>query len=126
VEIRNFLQDEAGHRSLVFNLSITHDRISSSCHVQQNGLLSHPQDLDDPSRLDTQSKINSYRQQYTDNQNISFLPTIMTTSSRMHGEFLHLLFLHAHRKTTAHFRATGAMGLPLAAFLGCGIRAAGT
>ena len=39
--------------------------------------------------------------------NISFLPAIMTTSSRMHSEFLRLLFLQAHRETTAHFIATG-------------------
>ena len=31
----------------------------------------------------------------------------MTTSSRMHGEFLRLLFLQAHSETTAHFIATG-------------------
>jgi hypothetical protein len=31
----------------------------------------------------------------------------MTTSSRMHDEFLHLFFLQAHRETTAHFHATG-------------------
>ncbi len=65
--------------------------------------LSHPQDLDAPLRLAAQRKINSYRQHYADNQNISFLPAIMTTSSRMHGEFLRLLFLQAHRETTAHF-----------------------
>ncbi len=39
-------------------------------------------------------------------QNICFLPAIMTTSSRMHGEFFRLLFLQAHRETTAHFNAT--------------------
>ena len=33
----------------------------------------------------------SYQQQYADNQNISFLPVIVSTSTRMHGEFLHLL-----------------------------------
>ena len=48
--------------------------------------------------------------QYADNQNISFLPAIMSTSSRMNGEFLRLLFLQAHRETTAPFIATG---LPL-------------
>ena len=90
VEIKSYLQDAAGHRSLVFDLSITHDRIGSSS--QQNGLLSHAQDLDAPLRLAAQRKVNSYRQQYADNQNISFLPAIMTTSSRMHGEFLRLLF----------------------------------
>ena len=50
-------QDAAGGRSLVFDLSITHDRIGSSCHVQQNGLLSHPQDLDAPLRLAAQRKV---------------------------------------------------------------------
>jgi hypothetical protein len=39
-----------------------------------------------------QRKINNYRQQHADNQNISFFPAIMTTSSRMHGEFLRLRF----------------------------------
>ena len=31
----------------------------------------------------------------------------MTTSSHIHGEFLRLLFLQAHRETTAHVHATG-------------------
>jgi hypothetical protein len=53
------------------------------------------------------AKINRYRQQYADNQNISFLPAIMTTYSRMHGEFLRFLFLQAYRETRAHFNATG-------------------
>jgi hypothetical protein len=44
VEIRNYLQDAAGRRSLV-DLSMTHDRFGSSSHVQQNGWLLHPQDL---------------------------------------------------------------------------------
>jgi hypothetical protein len=96
-----------GSRSLVFDLSITHDRIGSSCHVQQNGLLSHPRDLDAPLLLAAQRKVNSYRQQHVNNQNTSFLPAIVTTSSCMHGEFLRLLFLQAHRKTTSHFHATG-------------------
>jgi hypothetical protein len=107
VEVRSYLRDAARSRSLVFDLSITHYRIGSSCHVQQNRSLSHKQDLDAPLRMAAERKINSYRQQYADNQNISFLPAIMTTSSRMHGEFLRLLFLQAHRETTAHFHATG-------------------
>jgi hypothetical protein len=107
VEVRHYLHDTAGSLSLVFDLSITHDRICSSCHVQQNGLLLHPQDLDAPLGLAALRKMNNYRQQYADNQNTSFLPSIMTTSSRMHGEFLRLLFLQAHRETTAHFNTTG-------------------
>jgi hypothetical protein len=93
VEIRSYLRDQAGSRSLVFDLSITHHRFGSSSHVHQNGLLSHHQDLDAPLRLAAQCKTNSYMQQYADNQNISFLPAIMSTSARMHGEFLRLRFL---------------------------------
>jgi hypothetical protein len=62
VEIRNYLRDAAGRRSLVFDLSMTHDHFRSSSHVQQNGLLSHPQDLDAPLRLAALRKINGYRQ----------------------------------------------------------------
>eukprot|EP00802_Teleaulax_amphioxeia_P020169 Tamp_20441.p3 GENE.Tamp_20441~~Tamp_20441.p3 ORF type:complete len:130 (-),score=6.25 Tamp_20441:33-422(-) len=48
VEIINYLQDTAGARNLVFNLSITHDRYGSSTHPHLSGLLSHPQDPDAP------------------------------------------------------------------------------
>jgi hypothetical protein len=65
------------------------------------------QDLDAPLRLAAKRKINNYRQQYSDNQNIPFLPAIVSTSTRMHGEFLHLLYLQAHRETEAHVTATG-------------------
>ncbi len=106
VEIRNYLWDQAGSRSLAFDLSIAHDRFGSSSPPQQNGCLSHPQDLDAPLRIAAQRKIAAYQQQYADN-NISFLPAIVSTSTRMHGEFLRLLFLQAHRETTAHFIATG-------------------
>jgi hypothetical protein len=107
VELRQYLRDQAGSRSLVFDLSITQERFWSSSHPQQNGRLTHPQDIEAPLHIAAQCKINSYRQQYADNQNISFLPAILSTSTRMHGEFLRLLFLQAHRETEAHFTATG-------------------
>ena len=107
IEVRNYLRDQAGSRSLVFDLSIAHDRFGSSSHVQQNGSLSHPQDIDAPLRIAAQREIATYRQQQADNQNISFLPAIVSTSTRMHGDFLRLLFLQAHRETEAHFTAAG-------------------
>jgi hypothetical protein len=36
-----------------------------------------------------------------------FSPRSLSTSTRMHGEFLRLLFLQAHRETEAHFTAAG-------------------
>ncbi len=64
----------------------------------------NPQDLDAPLRLAAQRKINGYRQRYADNQNIFFLPAIMSTSTRMHGEFLHLFFLQARDRGALHCR----------------------
>ena len=44
VELRHYLRDQAGSRSLVFYLSITHELSGISSHPQQNGRLTHPQE----------------------------------------------------------------------------------
>ena len=49
-------------------------------------------------------KFAAYQQQYADKQNISFLPAIVSTSIRMDGEFLRLLFLQ--KKPTGRLRHT--------------------
>ena len=79
-----------GARSSTCPSHTTGSEAAATC--SRTGLLSHPRDPDAPLRLAAQRKINGYRQQHAENQNISFLPAIMTTSSRMHGEFLRLLF----------------------------------
>ena len=61
VVFRNYLRDQAGSRSLVFNLSVTHERFGSSRYPQQNELLT--QDLDAPWRLAAQRKIKTCGQQ---------------------------------------------------------------
>ena len=60
------MRDQAGSRSLVFDLSITHERFGSSSHAQQNGHLTHPQGINVSLHLAAQRKINSYRQQHAD------------------------------------------------------------
>jgi len=101
VEIRNYLRDQAGSRSLIFDLSIT-QRLGSSSHPQQNGRLTHPQDIDAPLHIAAQRKINGYRQ-----QSEHFFSPCHSVHFNLHGEFLRLLFLQAHRETEAHFAATG-------------------
>ena len=90
---------------------MTHDRYGSSAQPHLNSLLTHPQDLDAPLHVAARKKISAYRAQYANNRannrNISFKPAITSTSSHLHGEFLRLLFLQAHRETTAHFTAIG-------------------
>ena len=38
---------------------------------------------------------------------VSFIPPIASTSGRLHGEFVRLLFLQAHRETDRFFAASG-------------------
>ena len=44
-----------------------------------------PQDLDAPLHVAARKKISTYRDQYANNRNITFMPAITSTSSRMHG-----------------------------------------
>jgi len=57
-------------------------------------------------RVAAERKTNANKQTYADNQNISFLPAIMSTSNRMHGEFSSS-FSTGPRETEAHFTAAG-------------------
>ena len=108
LEIINYLQDAAGKRNLVIDVSITHDRIGSSkSNPHLNGTLSHPNAPDAPLNQAAQRKVHKYRNAYANNHTISFLPAITSTSTRMHGEFLRLIFLQAHRETEDYFRFTG-------------------
>jgi len=72
---------------------------SCNSQPQQNGSLTHPQDIDAPLRIAAQRKINSSWQQYADNHNIFFFSPRqkkVSTSHCMHCELLRLLFLQAH------------------------------
>ena len=113
LEIINYLSDSAGSRNLVIDVSITHDRHgSSSAHPHLNGTLSHPDTPDAPLNEAAKRKVNKYRNTYINNHSISFLPAITSTSSRIHGEFLRLLFLQAHRETENYFAFMGTPAQP--------------
>ena len=85
-----------------------YDRIGSSkSNPHLNGTLSHPNAPDALLNQAAQRKVQKYRNAYANNHTISFLPAITSTSTRMHGEFLRLIFLQAHRETEDYFRFTG-------------------
>jgi hypothetical protein len=94
VEIRNYLRDQAGSRSLVLDLSIAHDRYGSGSHPLQNGRLTHPQDIDAPLLIAAQRKINIYTCHHKH---------VHPHARRIFASS----FLQAHRETEAHFTATG-------------------
>jgi hypothetical protein len=57
----------------------------------------------------TVDKIRKYRGDYNNNppNSISFMPDMASTSERLHGEFIRLLFLQAHRETDHFFPGSG-------------------
>ena len=77
-----------------------------------NGTLSHPDTPDAPLNEAAKRKVNKYRNLCANNHSISFLPAITSTSARMHGEFLRLLFLQAHRETEDYFAFMGTPAQP--------------
>ena len=84
----------------------------STAKPHPDGTLSHPDAPDAPLNEAINQKLNKYRNHYANNHSISFLPAITSTSARMHGEFLRLLFLQAHRETEAYFAFMELMGTP--------------
>ena len=54
-------------------------------------------------------KIRKYRADYNNNppSSVAFMPTIPSTSERLHSEFVLLLFLQAHRETESFFASSG-------------------
>ena len=52
-------------------------------------------------------KIRNYREPYARNRSLAFLPACMSTSGRIHGEFLRLLYSLADRQASDYFTALG-------------------
>ena len=94
---------------LVLDLRIAHDRFGSSSDPSINGHLHYPNDIDRSLNEVATDKIRKYRADYNNNppSSVVFMPTITSTSGRLHSEFVLLLFLQAHRETDRFFAASG-------------------
>ncbi len=84
---------------LVLDLRIVHDRAGSSTDPTLNGHLKYPNNSDQSLNDATPEKIRKYRTDYNNRSPsvVSFMPVMTSTSGRLHGEFVRLLFLQAHR-----------------------------
>jgi hypothetical protein len=94
---------------LVLDLRIAHDRVGSSTDPTLNGHLKYPNNLDQSLNDADPDKIRKYRADYNNRppSPVSFMTGITSTSDRLHGEFVRLLFLQAHRETDRFFAASG-------------------
>ncbi len=104
-----FLANAAGPLPLVLDLRIAHDRFGSSSDPNLNGKIHYPNDIDRSLNETAAEKIRIYRADYNNNppNSVSFMPVIVSTSGRLHSEFIRLLFLQAHRETDRFFEASG-------------------
>ena len=109
IDLSGYLDNTVGPVSLVLDLRITHDRVGSSVDPNLNGHLRYPNNLDRSINESAGDKIRKYRVDYNNNPPsvVSFMPSIASTSGRLHNEFIRLLFLQAHRETDRFFAASG-------------------
>jgi hypothetical protein len=110
IEFASYLTNETGPVPLVVDFRIAHDRFGSSSDPSINGHLHYPNDIDRSLNEVATDKIRKYRADYNNNppSSVAFMPTIASTSGRLHSEFVRLLFLQAHRETDRFFVASGA------------------
>ena len=94
---------------LVLDLRITHERIGRSSDLSLNGNLRYPNDKDRSLNEAVTDKILKYRVDYNNNppHNVVFIPVIVSTSGRLHSEFIRLLFLQDHRETDRFLAVSG-------------------
>ena len=106
-----YLSNVSGPVPLVLDLLITHDRVGSSTDPTLNGHLHHPNNLDKSLNDVSADKIRKYRSDYNNNPTsaVAFMPTMVSTSGRLHSEFIRILFLQAHRETDRFFAASGVL-----------------
>jgi hypothetical protein len=109
IDLTGYLPNEAGPVPLVLDLRIPHDRVGSSSDPTLNGHLKYPNNLDQSLNDATPEKIRKYRADYNNRppSAVSFMPSIASTSGRLHSAFVRLLFLQDHRKTDRFFAASG-------------------
>ncbi len=95
VELTAYLANSEDPVSLVLDLRIVHDRFGSTSDLNLNGHLHYPNDIDKSLNDTVTDKIRTYRSEYNNIPPtvVAFIPVIVSTSGRLHSEFVRLLFL---------------------------------
>ena len=92
-----------GKDDLIIDYTLRHDFIGDARDVSRHGTLRNP---DRPDQLLDQAaadKIRAYREPYHRHRSLAFLPACMSTSGRIHSEFLRLLYLIADKQASDYF-----------------------
>ena len=91
-------------RGLCIDVSRVHDFHGNAANPSLNGTLRHA-DINHVLSHRAQEKIDKYRAGYAaQDVRKAFLPAVVSTSGRIHGDLLRLLYLLADNKTKRHYR----------------------
>ena len=98
-----------GDTNLIIDVALTHEFGGNHMvDVSLNGQLRHAKP-DTLLEATARRKVRRYREAYATRAGVSyaFLPCVMSTSGRIHGEFLRFLYILAHRRTKRWFEQLG-------------------
>jgi hypothetical protein len=92
---------------LLIDVTLCHDFIDVSSSGLNQGQLRNPDNPDHILENVAADKIRTYRDPYQLNQQVVFLQACMSTSGRIHGELLSLIFFLSNKQTDNYFAALG-------------------
>ncbi len=94
-----------GLRDVIVDVPCRHEFRSSCANQERTGKTSH---LDVNGALDAavKEKLDRYQHDHTE-RNFFFLPAVTTTSGRINGDFLRLLYILSHRQAANYFTRMG-------------------
>ena len=94
-----------GKTDLLIDINLGHDFIGAGRSGHTQGRLRNPDNPDRILESAASDKIRNYRDPYQRNRQVAFLPACMSTSGRIHGEFLRLLFFLSNKQADYYFAA---------------------
>ncbi len=98
----------AQQTDLLVDVILRHDFIGAGRDGGiSHGKLRNPDNPDHIIESAAAEKIRKYSDRYRCNRHVAFLPACMSTSGRIHDEFLRLLFFLANKKADDYFEALG-------------------
>jgi hypothetical protein len=94
-----------GIRDVITDVTLRHEFHGSSAHLDRNGELTHD-DVNGALEAAIKEKLNHYHHDYNE-RNFLFLPAVMTTSGRISGDLLRLIYILSHRQADKYFTRIG-------------------
>jgi len=104
----------AGIRDLIIDVSMRHE-FHGSCHNHMRNGEASLADANGAIDAAVKAKLESYQHDYNE-RNVFFLPVVMTTSGRISGDFLRLLYILSDRQADNYFARMGLLDPSTKAF----------